>query len=373
MIVQEKKDIRLQIAPIENWWPGEMQPFLISGPCSAETEHQVIETAKRLAKTGRVHLLRAGIWKPRTRPNSFEGVGEIGLTWLKKAKEETGLPTTVEVATAQHVELALKHGVDVLWIGARTTVNPFSVQEIADALKGVDIPVMIKNPINPDVQLWLGAIERVNNAGIKKIAAIHRGFSFLGESVYRNKPMWEIPIALKTLHPEIPIICDPSHISGRRDILLSVAQKGMDLGMAGLMIESHITPDEAWSDAKQQITPEALDLLIEQLAVRNNDAPQDIVDDDLLILRKKIDSIDERIIQLLSERMKIAEAIGEYKKEKNITILQVERWKDIVKTRSEWAKELNLSEEFTMKYLEQIHKESIRAQTRVMNNEKKTT
>lgn len=366
-----KQEIKLDIAPLESWWPSIQAPFLISGPCSAETEDQVLQTALRLKRTNLVHILRAGIWKPRTRPNSFEGVGEIGLSWLKKAKEQTGLPTTVEVATAQHVELALKYDVDILWIGARTTVNPFSVQEIADALKGVDIPVMVKNPINPDVQLWIGAIERINNVGIKKIAAIHRGFSFLGESVYRNKPMWEIPIALKTLHPEIPIICDPSHISGRRDLLLSVAQKALDLGMAGLMLESHITPDEAWSDAKQQVTPERLAEIIQELAIRNNTPPQDIVDDDLLSLRKKIDQIDEKIIELLAQRMKIAEAIGEYKKEKNITILQVDRWKDIMKTRSEWAKELNLSEEFTMKYLEQLHKESIRTQTRVMNN--KTT
>lgn len=366
----ERNDIRLDVAPLESWWPGKSLPFLISGPCSAETESQVLETAQRLAATGKVHLLRAGIWKPRTRPNSFEGVGEVGLSWLKKAKETTGLPVTVEVATAQHVELALKYGIDVLWIGARSTVNPFSVQEIADALKGVDIPVLVKNPINPDVQLWLGAIERINNAGIKRLAAIHRGFSFFGESVYRNKPMWEIPIALKTLHPEIPIICDPSHICGRRDILLNVAQKAMDLDMAGLMLESHITPDEAWSDARQQITPEALGELIGQLAVRTNEAPSDIVDDDLLSLRKKIDEIDEKIIHLLSTRMKIAEAIGEYKREKNITILQVERWKEIMKTRSEWAKELNLSEEFTLKYLEQIHKESIRTQTRIMNSGK---
>lgn len=371
MELKVKQEIKFDIAPLESWWPAHQQPFLISGPCSAETEEQVLQTALRLKKTNLVHLLRAGIWKPRTRPNSFEGVGEIGLTWLKKAKEQTGILTTIEVATAQHVELALKHGVDVLWIGARTTVNPFSVQEIADALRGVDIPVLVKNPINPDVQLWIGAIERINNVGIKKIAAIHRGFSFLGESVYRNKPMWEIPIALKTLHPEIPIICDPSHISGRRDLLLSVAQKAMDLGMAGLMLESHINPDEAWSDAKQQVTPERLAEIIHQLAIRNTTPPQDIVDDDLLALRRKIDGIDEKIIELLAQRMKIAEAIGEYKKEKNITILQVDRWKEIMKTRSEWAKELNLSEEFTMKYLEQLHKESIRTQTRVMNN--KTT
>ncbi len=358
----------LQISPISQWWPTNQQPLLIAGPCSAETKEQVLQTALRLKKSNKSALLRAGIWKPRTRPNSFEGVGEIGLEWLAEAKELTGLPTTVEVATAQHVELALKHKVDVLWIGARTTVNPFSVQEIADALKGVSIPVLVKNPVNPDLQLWLGAIERIMHAGIHSIAAIHRGFSFQGPSIYRNKPMWEIPISLKALHPEIPIFCDPSHICGRRDLLLSVAQKAMDLGMTGLMIESHIDPDNAWSDAKQQITPETLQELIENLAIRNTSAPQDIVDQELLKYRKEIDYIDEKIIELLGDRMKIAEAIGEYKKEKNITILQLDRWKEIMQTRSEWSKEVGLTDEFTKNYLEQLHKESIRTQTRVMNS-----
>lgn len=356
------------IDAIATWWPSQLQPLLIAGPCSAETRDQVIETALRLKATHKPALLRAGIWKPRTRPNSFEGVGEIGLQWLEEAKSLTGLKTTVEIATAQHVELALKHGVDVLWIGARTTVNPFSVQEIADALKGVQIPVMIKNPVNPDLQLWIGAIERINLAGIKQIAAIHRGFSFHGQSIYRNKPMWEIPIAMKSLHPEIPIFCDPSHICGRRDLLLSVAQKALDLGMNGLMIESHIDPDNAWSDAKQQITPEVLKELIDNLSIRNNSAPQDIVDAELQEYRTQIDQIDERIIELLGERMKIAEVIGEYKREKNITILQLERWKEIIQSRTAWSLEAGLTDEFTKNYLEQLHKESIRTQNRVMNS-----
>ena len=368
MPVNNNNHIAFNIQPLEDWWMSQGSPLLISGPCSAETREQVIETATRLAKTGKVQLLRAGIWKPRTRPNSFEGVGEIGLEWMAEAKKITGLPITTEVATAHHVELCLKHGVDAIWIGARTTVNPFSVQEIADALKGVDIPVFVKNPINADLQLWIGGLERIHQAGITKLAAIHRGFSYYGPTVYRNKPMWEIPIALKAMYPEIPIFCDPSHICGRRDILLSVAQKAMDLGMSGLMLESHITPDEAWSDAKQQITPEQLAELIDQLEVRSTDLPVDIIDDQLIDFRQKIDNIDEQIIQLLGDRMRIAEAIGEYKKEKNITILQLDRWREILKTRSVWTKEAGLSKDFTEKYLEQLHKESIRTQTKVMNS-----
>jgi len=368
VLLNKESNIELNIKPLESWWPGSTLPNLISGPCSAETEQQVLETARQLAATNRVHVLRAGIWKPRTRPNSFEGVGEIGLEWLKKAKEETGLLTTTEVANAQHVELCLKHGVDILWIGARTTVNPFSVQEIADALKGVDIPVLVKNPINPDLQLWIGSIERINAAGITRLGAIHRGFSYYGESIYRNKPMWEIAIALKAQFPNLPIFCDPSHISGRRDLLLSVAQKAMDLGMNGLMLESHIDPDKAWSDAKQQITPEKLVELLEGLYVRNNNTDNIVFTHQLADLRKKIDHIDEEVIRLLGERMKIAEAVGEFKKENNVTILQLDRWKEVVKSRSAWAREMGLTEEFIEKYLEQLHKESIRTQTRVMNS-----
>lgn len=358
----------LPIEPLQSWWPSADLPRLISGPCSAETAPQVLETARRLKATGRVHLLRAGIWKPRTRPNSFEGVGEIGLEWLRAAKEETGMLTTTEVATAAHVDLCLKYGVDVLWIGARTTVNPFSVQEIAEALRGVDIPVIVKNPINPDLQLWIGALERIHGAGIRKLAAMHRGFSHYGKSMYRNQPMWEIPIALKAHFPHLPILCDPSHICGRRDLLAAVSQKAMDLGMDGLMLESHITPDEAWSDARQQITPEALDALIAALNIRAATSEDPIFANELQALRARIDKLDEEVIQMLGQRMALAREIGEYKKEHHITILQLERWKEIMSTRSVWAHELGLTDDFVQKFLEQLHKESIRHQTQVMNS-----
>jgi len=252
----------------KNWLPKTERPILIAGPCSAETEEQVLETSQRLHKTGKVDILRAGIWKPRTRPNSFEGVGTKGLPWMQKAKELTGLPVTVEVAKASHVELCLEFGMDILWIGARTTVNPFAVQEIADALKGVDIPVLVKNPINPDLALWLGGVERLEKAGIKKLGAIHRGFSNAGEKIFRNRPQWQIPIDFKQERPDLPMINDPSHICGRRDLLASVSQKAMDLNFDGLMIESHITPDDAWSDAKQQITPEIYADIINNLVLK---------------------------------------------------------------------------------------------------------
>jgi chorismate mutase len=356
------------IVSLQSWWPSSGKPALISGPCSVETPEQVMETAVRLAATGKVHILRGGIWKPRTRPDSFEGVGEKGIPWLIEAGRESGLPVMTEVATAEHVELCLKYGVDALWLGARTTVNPFSVQDIADSLQGVDIPVLVKNPINPDLQLWIGAIERLERAGIKKIAAIHRGFSHYGNSIYRNKPMWEIPIALKTALPFLNIICDPSHICGRRDLLAQVAQKALDLGMDGLMIESHITPDLAWSDASQQITPEVLGDLINALLVRSTDSANPELADLLQTLRSKIDKIDEEIIHLIGERMNLAKEIGLYKKDHNLTILQLDRWKEIVQTRTLLSEKLGLTPEFIATYLEQLHKESIRFQTRVMNS-----
>ncbi len=354
------------IASLQSWWPATVSPFLISGPCSVETPEQLLTTAKQLASTGKVHVLRGGIWKPRTRPDSFEGVGEVGLEWMVQARKETGLPIITEVATAEHVELCLKHNFDMLWIGARTTVNPFSVQEIADALQGVDIPVIVKNPINADLQLWIGAMERLQRAGIKKMAALHRGFSHHGESIYRNKPMWEIPIALKTQYPQLPIFCDPSHICGGRDLLQAVAQRALDLGMDGLMLESHVTPDAAWSDAKQQITPERLSELINELHVRVESTDDVEFTNELQALRSRIDKLDEEIIQLISNRMKITEEVGRYKKIHNITILQVERWKEIMSTRAMLAEKLGLTKDFIEKYLEQIHKESIRTQTRVM-------
>lgn len=353
--------------PADTLWPDTIRPFLISGPCSAETAEQVLATAKRLKATGLVHALRAGLWKPRTRPGSFEGVGKEGLPWLIAAREATGIPVMTEVATAEHTELCLKAGIDMLWIGARTTVNPFSVQEIAEALRGVDIPVLVKNPMNPDLQLWIGGIERIQRSGVRRIAAIHRGFSFYGETRYRNSPLWEIPIGLKSLHPEIPIFCDPSHITGRRDMLAEVAQQAMDLGMNGLMIESHITPDQAWSDAAQQITPEALAELIGQLQLRTA-RPDQFTIDELELLRAEIDKFDEEIIRLIAQRMIVSERVGKYKAMHHMQPFDVERWNEIRRTRSGWAKDLELSDEFIMRYLEQLHNESLRRQTRVMNN-----
>lgn len=355
------------LSAIKSWLNQSSLPFIISGPCSVETPDQLLETAIGLRDTQKVDVLRGGIWKPRTRPNSFEGIGEPGLKWMQEVKKETGMAIMTEVATAEHVELCLKHDVDMLWVGARTTVNPFSVQEIADALRGVDIPVFVKNPVNPDLQLWIGALERIQGAGITKLAAIHRGFSIHGSSIYRNKPMWEIPIALRSLFPNIDIVCDPSHICGRRDLLHQVAQRAMDLGFNGLMIESHRSPDDAWSDAEQQLTPVAFAKLIDSLQFRKSNPSDLTVSNDLQSLRSKIDKIDEEIITLISDRMKITEEIGHYKKQHDITIFQLERWQEIMSTRSQLAAKLGLTEEFITIYLEQLHKESIRTQTRVMS------
>jgi chorismate mutase len=357
----------LNIQPLDTWITATKEPLLIAGPCSAETEDQLVATAHLLKNIGRVTALRAGIWKPRTRPGEFEGIGSIGLEWLKRAKAETGLPTAVEVATAKHVEEALKAGVDILWVGARSTANPFTVQEIADALKGVDIPVMVKNPVNPDISLWIGALERINNAGITKLAAIHRGFSSYEKSAFRNEPMWDIAIHLKTLAPHLPLICDPSHISGNRDLIGYVSQKALDLDMQGLMIESHIDPSVAWTDAKQQVTPAALSELIDHLTLRKPETSNEQVNDKLSELRNSIDKIDDLLIQKIAERMKIAEQIGNYKKDNNITILQVGRWDEILTKRVNYGKALKLSPDFTEKLLELLHSESIRKQTEVMN------
>lgn len=360
-----KKELELE--SIKSWMPGITRPLIISGPCSAETENQMVTTAKQLAATGKVHVLRAGIWKPRTRPGQFEGAGEEGLKWLVQAKNETGLPITTEVATAAHVEQCLKYGVDILWVGARSTVNPFSVQEIADALKGVDIPVLVKNPVNPDLELWLGGLERLNKAGIKKLAAIHRGFSSSEKGPFRNAPMWNMAIELKTRVPELDIICDPSHISGTRELIPLIAQKALDLDMAGLMIESHIHPDAAWSDAKQQVTPAVLGNIIENLVVRTPSTDNKSFKDTLTILREQIDHLDDEIMQKLASRMKISEKIGQYKKENNVTILQVSRWEEIVQTRITLGRAMGLSKEFTSELLKLIHNESIQVQTKVMN------
>ncbi|MGV3509097.1 MAG: chorismate mutase [Sphingobacteriaceae bacterium] len=359
--------LNLNIEPLSNWLTAKHQPLVIGGPCSAETEDQLVATAHLLAKTGKISVLRAGIWKPRTRPGEFEGIGSIGLEWLNRAKKETGLPITVEVANAKHVEEALKAGVDILWVGARSTVNPFTVQEIADALKGVDIPVMVKNPVNPDLQLWIGALERFNQAGITKLAAISRGFSSFEKSAFRNEPMWELTIQLKTLCPELPVICDPSHICGNRDLIPYISQKALDLEMDGLMIESHIDPSVAWTDAKQQLTPAALSDMIDHLTIRQPEPKNAEVSDKLAELRKQIDKLDDQIIQKMSERMAIVDKIGEYKRDNNITILQLNRWEEVIQKRASYAKALKLDEAFTTKMLELIHNESIRKQTEIMN------
>ncbi|MCD6019297.1 MAG: 3-deoxy-7-phosphoheptulonate synthase [Bacteroidetes bacterium] len=357
----------MNIQPLNSWITKGNEPLLIAGPCGAETEEQVLQTAKELSQINGIKLFRAGIWKPRTRPNAFEGVGEKGLEWLREVQKQFNLKTTVEVANANHTELALKHGVDALWIGARTTGNPFSVQEIADVLKGVDIPVFIKNPIHADMQLWLGAIERLSNSGITKLAAIHRGFHYAGKTKYRNKPLWEIAIELKTLLPELPIICDPSHISGNRELIPGVAQKALDLGMNGLMIESHIDPSVALSDAQQQLTPAALKQLLNELVYRQAFSPDPECLDKLHQFRNMIDEVDDELINVLKKRMNIIEQIGEYKKEKGITIFQLERWQEILRTRSQWAEKLGIPRAHTEKLCQLLHEESIRIQTEVMN------
>jgi chorismate mutase len=344
------------------------RPLIISGPCSAETEEQVLATANRLAKTGKVDMIRAGIWKPRTRPGSFEGIGTKGLAWMQQARKQTGLPVTVEVATAKQVEDALHFDVDVLWIGARTTVNPFSVQEVADALRGVDVPVLIKNPINPDLELWTGAVERVAKAGIRQIGLIHRGFSSYGNTEYRNAPMWHLAIEMKRRSPGLMMINDPSHISGRRDILLDVAQKAIDLDFDGLIIESHIDPDKAWSDAKQQITPESLAELLDSIKWRHETTTEKEFIDALAKLREQINHIDDELIQLLGQRMKVADKIGQYKKENNITILQTNRWNAILEKAFAKGEKLGLSKEFITKYYDAVHMESINHQNKIMNS-----
>ncbi len=349
----------------EKW---NKRPLIISGPCSAETEEQVIETALRLNKTGKVDMLRAGIWKPRTRPGSFEGIGTKGLPWLQKARQLTGLPVTVEVATAKQVEDALHFEVDVLWIGARTTVNPFSVQELADALRGVDVPVLIKNPINPDLELWTGAVERVAKAGIKQIGLIHRGFSSYGNTEYRNAPMWHLAIEMKRRNPELMMINDPSHICGRRDILQDTAQTAIDLDYDGLMIESHIDPDKAWSDAKQQVTPERLAEMLDNIVWRKEDVASEEYHAALEKLRQQINHLDDELMQILSQRMKVAEKIGQYKKSNNITILQTNRWNTILERAFVKGEKFGLSKEFITKYFDAVHMESINHQNKIMND-----
>ena len=337
--------------------------LIIAGPCSVESEEQIIATAQALAQIHEVTMLRGGIWKPRTRPDAFEGRGEEGLVWLREAKQESGLPTITEVATPAHVELALKYDVDALWVGARTVVNPFSVQQLADAMRGTDVPVFIKNPVSPDLKLWIGAFERFQNAGLSRLAAIHRGFSYYKESPYRNAPMWEIPIEL-TQHLNVPIITDVSHICGNRELLQATAQKALDLTTNGLMIECHIHPEEALTDAKQQITPEQLKVMLDNLNFRTTQTGN--LEHDLAGLRGEIDDIDSELLQLLARRMEISAQIGEYKKTHNVSVVQMDRWKKILDDHVATGEEMGLSPELINKVFEAVHQASIERQSRIM-------
>ena len=343
--------------------PGveDKRPLVIAGPCSAETEDQVMETAKQLAKNG-IKIFRAGIWKPRTKPGGFEGNGVKALPWMQQVKKETGMLTATEVATAKHVEEALKYGIDVLWIGARTTADPFAVQEIADVLKGTDVPVLVKNPVNPDLELWIGALQRINNAGIKRLGAIHRGFSTYDKKLYRTLPQWHIPIEVHRRIPELPIICDPSHIAGRRDLIASLCQQAMDLQFQGLIIESHNDPDNAWSDASQQVTPEVLNLILNNLVIRETNQTTE----NLTELRRQIDDIDMSLLETLAKRMRICREIGTYKKEHDMTVLQTNRYDEILCKRAQQGEELSMDGEFMKVVFEAIHAESVRQQMKIM-------
>ena len=338
------------------------RPLVISGPCSAETEEQVMKSAHMLAARG-VKIFRAGIWKPRTKPGGFEGVGEIGLAWMKRVKEETGMYVATEVANRHHVKAALEAGIDILWIGARTTVNPFAVQEIADTLVGVDIPVLIKNPVNPDLELWIGAFERLYGAGIRRLGAIHRGFSSYDKKIYRNLPLWHIPIDLRQRMPSLPIICDPSHIGGKRELIAPLCQQAMDLSFDGLIIESHCSPDEAWSDASQQITPEVLDYVLDMLVIRESTQSTE----NLTLLRKQIDEIDESFLELLAKRMRLSKEIGIYKKEHEMPILQSPRYNELMNHRISMGENMDLDNNFVKQILQKVHEESVRQQMIIMN------
>jgi chorismate mutase len=345
---------------------GLSHPLVIAGPCSAETEAQVLQIAHEL-KDSDVTIFRAGIWKPRTRPGGFEGVGAIGLKWLQRAKAETGLLMATEVANAAHVKLALEHDIDVLWIGARTTVNPFAVQEIADALQGTDKIVLVKNPVNPDLALWIGGVERLYAAGIKKLGVIHRGFSTYEKTKYRNMPEWQIPIELQSRFPDLPLICDPSHITGKRDMIQEVSQQALDLNYDGLIIETHIDPDHAWSDAAQQVTPTVLKQIFKDLRIRNLTTDASDFQIQMAKLRTEIDAADSKLLEILGKRMQVAEKIGALKKEKNIAVLQNKRWNEILQKMTQEGSSKGLSEDFILRLFKAIHQESISHQERVMN------
>lgn len=351
------------IKPIKFCGVDSKRPVVIAGPCSAETEEQVMETAMDLAKNG-VRIFRAGIWKPRTKPGGFEGVGSVGLTWLQEVKKETGMLVATEVANKQHVKEALNAGVDVLWIGARTSANPFAMQEIADSLVGADVPVLVKNPVNPDLELWIGAMQRIYNAGIRQIGAIHRGFSAYGKHLYRNMPQWHIPIELRRRMPELTLICDPSHIGGKRELVAPLSQQAMDMGFDGLIVESHCDPDSAWSDKSQQVTPEVLNFILNMLVVRDTTQTTE----SLTLLRQQIDQIDNDLLESLSKRMRISREIGQYKKEHSMPVVQTGRYDDILNSRAAAAEELGMNGDFMKTVYQAIHEESVRQQIEVLNN-----
>ncbi len=353
--------MELELQPL-NLPSDNERPIVIAGPCSAETEEQVMTTARELRAKG-CHMYRAGVWKPRTKPGGFEGNGERALPWLKAVKEETGMLTAVEVAKPEHVELCLKYGIDILWIGARTSANPFAMQDIADSLKGVDVPVFVKNPVNPDLELWLGALERINQAGIKRMAAIHRGFSSYDKKIYRNLPMWQIPMELHRRVPNLPLICDPSHIGGKRELVAPLSQQAMDMGFDGLIIESHCNPEEAWSDAAQQVTPDVLDYILSQLVVREKTTTTEGIKQ----LRQQIDDLDNQLIDLLSKRMRVSREIGQYKKEHNMTVFQANRYNEILEKRGAQASQCGIDPDCVAEIFEQIHQESVRQQIEIIN------
>ena len=338
------------------------RPVVMAGPCSAETEEQVMNTARQLSKIG-IKIFRAGIWKPRTKPGCFEGIGEKGLPWMQRVQKETGMLVATEVANTAHVEAALKAGIDILWIGARTSANPFAMQEIADALRGVDIPVLVKNPVNPDLELWIGALERLNGAGIRRLGAIHRGFSTYDKRIYRNLPMWHIPIELRRRIPSLPMICDPSHIGGKRELIAPLCQQAMDLGFDGLIIESHCTPDEAWSDASQQVTPEVLDFILDRLVIRSTTQSTE----SLHSLRFQIDECDNNIIDILAKRMRISREIAVYKREHNMTVVQPSRYNEILDKRVAQGMLCGMSADFLKTIFEAIHEASVHQQLELIN------
>jgi chorismate mutase len=354
--------MELNLQPLNLPGVEPIRPMVIAGPCSAESEEQVMSTAKSLADYG-IKIFRAGIWKPRTKPGGFEGHGEKALPWMQRVKQELGMLTATEVATPQHVELALKYGIDILWVGARTAANPFAVQELADSLKGLDIPVLVKNPVSPDLELWIGALERINSAGITRLGVIHRGFSSYDKKIYRNLPMWQIPIELRRRYPQLPIICDPSHMGGRRDLIAPLCQQAMDLGADGLIVESHCDPDKAWSDASQQVTPGVLDFILQLLVIRD----ETVTTENISGLRHQIDEIDNSLIELLAKRMRISREIGQYKKEHDMTVLQTHRYAEIIEKRGVQGSLCGIDPSCTKQIFEAIHSESVRQQMEILN------